>query len=385
MSAKTRIKKITLQKALERYCSTVSVHKKGYQQEFYRVQVISRHPISQKNMDEITTVDIASYRDNRLSDINPKTKNKISGNTVRLELALLSSLYNIARIEWGTCKSNPVELVRKPKLPSGRTRRLSPLEEQSISNLLIKKNNDLFVIFKLALSTAMRQGEILSLRWENINTRMRVAHLPYTKNGSSRNVPLSHESVKLLSAMIAKKTGPVFSYTSSGLKSAWRLAIQELDIKDLHFHDLRHEAISRLFELGTLNVIEISSISGHRSINMLKRYTHLQSHKLASKLDKGKKQQKNNKNIFIPYPAILEKDIRYKVSFFDFDNLYVEDESEEHALRKASETLLRILATSIHNGEPIPPPGLYPQQQGINIMICPLNPELAISKLTHQI
>ncbi|WP_179123435.1 tyrosine-type recombinase/integrase, partial [Salmonella enterica] len=73
-------------------------------------------------------------------------------------------------------------------------------------------------------------------------------------------------------------TGPVFNYTSSGVKSAWRTALQRLNIQNLHFHDLRHEAISRLFELGTLNVMEVSAISGHRSLNMLKRYTHLRAY-----------------------------------------------------------------------------------------------------------
>ncbi|CAD5756735.1 shufflon-specific DNA recombinase [Escherichia coli] len=102
-----RIRKMSLSRALDKYLKTVSVHKKGHQQEFYRSNVIKRYPIALRNMDEITTVDIATYRDVRLAEINPRTGKAITGNTVRLELALLSSLFNIARVEWGTCRTNP--------------------------------------------------------------------------------------------------------------------------------------------------------------------------------------------------------------------------------------------------------------------------------------
>ncbi|EGT6626012.1 integrase, partial [Escherichia coli] len=117
-------------RALDKYLKTVSVHKKGHLQEFYRVNVIKRHPMADRYMDEITTIDIAGYRDQRLAQINPRTGRQITGNTVRLELALLSSLFNIARVEWGTCRMNPVELVRKPKISNGRDRRLTSGEER---------------------------------------------------------------------------------------------------------------------------------------------------------------------------------------------------------------------------------------------------------------
>lgn len=133
MSPSVRVKKLSLFRALDRYLDTVSVHKRGYQQEFWRVSVIKRHPVAQKMMDEVTTVDIASYRDERLSQVNPRTGKLISGNTVRLELALLSALYNLAKVEWGTCRTNPVEMVRKPKPSPGRDRRLTSSEERRLS------------------------------------------------------------------------------------------------------------------------------------------------------------------------------------------------------------------------------------------------------------
>ncbi|MBW6637529.1 site-specific integrase, partial [Salmonella enterica subsp. enterica serovar Weltevreden] len=107
-------------------------------------------------------------------------------------------LYNLARIEWGTCTHNPVEHVRKPPASKGRTRRLTSQEERKIGRALAKRNIELAAIFHLALETAMRQGEILSLRWENIDLHIGIAHLPLTKNGSVRDVPLSFKARKVL-------------------------------------------------------------------------------------------------------------------------------------------------------------------------------------------
>lgn len=189
-----------------------------FKKQNYRVNVIKRHPMADRYMDEITTIDIAGYRDQRLAQINPRTGRQITGNTVRLELALLSSLFNIARVEWGTCRMNPVELVRKPKISNGRDRRLTSGEERRLSRYFRDKNPQL-VIFHLALETAMRQGEILSLRWEHLDLQHGVAHLPETKNGSPRDVPLSRKARNYLQILPQQINGNVFSYTSSGFKA----------------------------------------------------------------------------------------------------------------------------------------------------------------------
>lgn len=153
MSSVARIRKMPLSRGLDKYYESVSVHKKGHLQEFYRTNVIKRHPLASRNMDEITTVDIAAYRDERLTQRNPRTGNPITGNTVRLELALLSSLFGIARVEWGTCRSNPVELVRKPKVSKGRDRRLTSTEERRLSRYFRERNLMLYIIFHLALGS----------------------------------------------------------------------------------------------------------------------------------------------------------------------------------------------------------------------------------------
>ncbi|SUH12459.1 shufflon-specific DNA recombinase [Salmonella enterica subsp. enterica] len=111
----------------------------------------------------------------------------------------------------------------------------------------------------LPLRQPCGRAKILALRWEHIDLRHGVAHLPETKNGHSRDVPLSRRARNFLQMMPVNLHGNVFDYTASGFKNAWRIATQRLRIEDLHFHDLRHEAISRFFELGSLNVMEIAA------------------------------------------------------------------------------------------------------------------------------
>ncbi|EAQ4379916.1 site-specific integrase [Salmonella enterica] len=379
MSQPVRIKKMTLSAALTKYYDTVSVHKRGYQQEFWRVSVIKRHPLAQKRMDEVTSVDIASYRDDRLSQVNPRTGKAISGNTVRLELALLSALYNLAKVEWGTCRTNPVERVRKPKPSPGRDRRLTASEERRLSRHFRSHNVELYTIFHLALETGMRQGEILSLQWEHIDLQHGVAHLPVTKNGTTRDIPLSRRARALLHELPVQLAGPVFHYKSTGFKSAWRVALQRLNITDLHFHDLRHEAISRLFELGTLNVMEVAAISGHRSLNMLRRYTHLRAYQLVSKLDARRRQTQKIAPYFVPYPACIEsvnekagEDCGYRVHLPDFEGLSASGASRAGALEAAGVLLLRTLANAAQRGERVPRPGDLPVGRLERVMIHPL-------------
>lgn len=173
----------TLKKALDRYCRTVSRYKRGARQEHWRITVLRRAPVADKLLHEITSVDIAAYRDMRLATINPKTGKPLSGNTVRLEMALLSDLFDIARHEWAACRENPVSVVRKPKIPPGRDRRLLPLEERKLLRgaARMASGKEITTMIILAVETAMRQGELLALRWENINLRLGVAHLPQTK------------------------------------------------------------------------------------------------------------------------------------------------------------------------------------------------------------
>jgi len=371
-------KNSTLRQGLEHYKQNVSILKKGYEQEQYRLRKIASSFLGRKVVKNITSVDIATYRDQRLQTINERTKRLISAATVRLELSLLSNFFNIARIEWGLCDGNPVVNVRKPKTPPGRDRRLTAREDRQILRYCFgHTNKEFYSIVVIALETAMRQGEILGLGWEHINLKSRIAHLPDTKNGCKRDVPLSLKARDALIRLGVQTKGKVFDYTSNGIKSTWRFMIQKLKIEDPpHFHDLRHEAVSRLFELGTLDMMEVAAISGHKSLSMLKRYTHLKAGNLVKKLEGNRHKGKQAiLDYLIPYPAMLSLgENNYQVRLLDFDHLVANGPCENSAIQHAQDSLLRFILQSMRAAKPIPPPDQYLELVNENnvVMIDPM-------------
>lgn len=354
---------IKLSEALEIYKNKVSILKKGLTQEKYRIQKISNSFLGSMAVNEITSVNIATYRDERLVELNPRNKKPLSPATVRLEMSLLSNFFDIARIEWGFCENNPVKNVRKPKTPPGRDRRLTPREDRLIQRYChAHSNHDLLSIFVFAVETAMRQGEILKLRWEDVNFSQRVAILYDTKNGSRRDVPLSLLARDMLLRLGAKPQGRIFSYTSNGLKSSWRFMLNKLDIEDLHFHDLRHEAVSRLFEKGTLDMMEIAAISGHKSLAMLKRYTHLKAQNLVRKLEAPKNKAKAAVlNGLVPYPAEIKinQPDRVVLRLLDFEDVQAQGESLHDAIEMLRNKLLRTIILRMKNLQSLPKPDQY--------------------------
>lgn len=368
----------TLDVALQRYRSEVSILKKGYVQETYRLEQIRRTELAKKPVRDITSKDIATYRDMRLSAINLRTRKTLSPATVRLEMSLMSNLFDIARIEWGLCEKNPVKDVRKPKSPPGRDRRLTPREERLILRYCHQHvNEQLYSIVVLALETAMRQGEILKLEWQHINLKNQIAHLPDTKNGTKRDIPLSLKARDMLIRLGVRSHGKVFDYTSNGLKSTWRFMLIKIGIQDLHFHDLRHEACSRLFELGTLDVMEIAAISGHKSLSMLKRYTHLRANKLVRKLEGNTHRgQQVVVSQLVPYPAHLStSENGVEIRLLDFDDVIGRGPDMAEAVQSAQNALLRHLMIALRDRQRVPPPNQYlePVEESNVIMLDPLS------------
>ncbi|TXI95439.1 MAG: site-specific integrase, partial [Burkholderiaceae bacterium] len=155
-------------------------------------------------------------------------------------------------------------------------RRLRADEETRLLTAIDSKTNNPWLkpIVIFAIETGMRRSEILSLEWANVDPTRRVARLLDTKNGEGRSVPLSARAVQVLEVLPRSIDGQVFPVSAESVKLAFVRAVKRAGISDLHFHDLRHEAVSRLFEKG-LNVMEVASISGHKTLQMLKRYTHL--------------------------------------------------------------------------------------------------------------
>lgn len=274
----TLSEKTTFGELIERYLREVTPLMRGAKEDTVRLKAIMRRPIAKENMATLTPSKIAKYRDERLTEIAP-------GTVVR-ELAYFSSIINHARREWGISTPNPVISVRKPAQPQGRNRVLSYDEEEILLRACEPKANrniytKPFVI--LALETAMRRGEILSLRWENIDYSKRTAFLLLTKNGESRTVPLSKRAIDTLQTIPRSINGRVLPINFAALETNFKRARDRASLEDLRIHDLRHTAITRLAE-KLPNLIELSAVSGHKNLAMLKRYYHPNPELLALKL-----------------------------------------------------------------------------------------------------
>ncbi len=262
----------SLAEALDRYVAEVSVRKRWGEKERYIANALKRHPLKDRALAYIRGADIAKL----IAELEGEG---LGPNRIRLYLALLSHLFTVARIEWGMeGLHNPMKGVRRPKPAPGRERRLKPGEEQ---RLLEACDVRLSKVVEFALETAMRQGEIAALRWQYVDLARRVAHLPLTKNGLARDVPLSTRAVEILQSLPRRLDGFVFG--PAGYSHAFAQACRKAGIEDLHFHDLRHEATSRLFERG-LGIETVASITGHKTWAMLRRYTHLQAEDIARQL-----------------------------------------------------------------------------------------------------
>jgi len=229
---------------------------------------------------------VAQYRDNRLGDI---WRGKlISGSTVKKELNMLSRLFGYAEIEEGIelPRGNPVRKVRMPKDGAGRDRRLTEEEwERLEAECRASRNRSLLPCVQLAIALGARQGELLNLEWKDVNKKRCVALLRQTKNGEDRAVPLTSQALSVLNSLpVPISGGKIFNIGRMTIYHAFIAAVKRAKISNYTFHDLRHEALSRLSERGDLSLLEISSISGHKTLKMLQRYTHLHAEKLAKKL-----------------------------------------------------------------------------------------------------
>ena len=218
--------------------------------------------------------------------IREKMGHGLSPNTIRIHLALLSHLFNTARTAWGMeSLTNPVDLVKgqRPKLPSGRDRRLVGDELPRLLAAAQVYGGEIGPIITWAIETAMRRGEIAAMRWEHMDRKARVLLIPETKTGTPRRVPLSTAALGVLDVLPRRIDGRVWAMRPDSISQAFERVCQAAGIEGLTFHDLRHEATSRLFEKG-LNPMEVAAITGHKTLQMLKRYTHLKAKDLVGRL-----------------------------------------------------------------------------------------------------
>ena len=268
---------MTLGQLLQRYVANVLPSKRGVLTEGQRLQRLIKDPVSSLKASQLTSQAVAAFRDRRLLD---------GRRTCHYDLILIRHCLKIAMNEWGLMlPSNPVDRVKMPPLSPARNRRLGSGEFEQLEEASKQtKNPHIWPVIVFAIETGMRRGEILGLRWEHVDLDRRIALLPLTKNGSSREVPLSTKAALVLARQRQRNDTPSpFPVTPNGFRLAWDRLRNRAGLSDLRFHDLRHEAISRFFELG-LNIPEVAVISGHKDPKMLFRYTHLRAEELVGRL-----------------------------------------------------------------------------------------------------
>lgn len=273
--------------ALQRYSDEVSPTKRGGRWEQVRIKAMIRQDrLFQRPITAIIGPDIAEWRDKRLR--------KVSASTVNRELCLLSSIFTFAMRE---CRMgltfNPCSLVTKPRKPRSRTQRISMEEREKIIAKLDWDGRSepttsaqwVAFAFYLALETAMRRGEILSLRWSDVDFENRYAHLDLTKNGDERDVPLSKAAMALLKIVTDRRAGePVVPVRTGHFDNLFCEAKSDAGLSHIHFHDSRREAATTMAPKLS-NVLELAAITGHKSLSMLQIYYKPKAADLAARLD----------------------------------------------------------------------------------------------------
>lgn len=296
--------RMTIDAALKRYLKEVTPTKRPLSQlsDQRHAKPLAKH-LGKYSMATLSPENIAQFRDMRLAgedrkDDEGKPRPR-AANTVRLDLALLGHLFSVAIKEWGLgLPRNPVLSIRRPAPGPGRNRRLSAGEEKKLLEAVDAHSNPMLRwIVRIALETGMRSSEIVSLRRSQVELDRRIVRLLETKNTQPRTVPLSIEATRLFHEALENSARPVDTdllfpgepgkdekRRPYNFNKVWLEIKRTAGCADFHFHDLRHEAVSRLVEAGFSDQ-EVSAISGHKSMQMLKRYTHLRAEDLVGKLD----------------------------------------------------------------------------------------------------
>jgi integrase len=258
---------------LDRYRTDILPSLRSQKSEQSRLQHLRSH-FGLFSLAQIKSSDLAEYRDMRLTHVGPQS--------VKHELGLLHRILNIAHVDWGYTLPHGIPAVSLPKLPHGRERRLQGDEEDVLLNQL-KQTPIVQNIVCIAIETAMRRSEILNIEREHINIEQRLLAIPVTKTDTPRTIPLSSKALESINQLMSLLGDTHPRFRADSVTQSFSRACKRAGITNLHFHDLRHEATSRLFEKG-LNVMEVALITGHKSLSMLHRYTHLKPESLVDKL-----------------------------------------------------------------------------------------------------
>lgn len=267
----------TVADAFDRWEREEAPRRPGGRWEGLRIAAWRRQEWAAKRLSYLTQGDVA--------DLRAAWLGRVSGATVAREMTLLATILEAARRDWGWLGANPARGVRRPPEPPPRRRGITADEIDRIVlalgflGVVERPGHQVAVAFLLALETAMRAGEMIGLAWERVDLERRVARLPKTKNGDAREVALSARAVELLRLLPASRP---FTISSASLDALFRKARDRAGIADLHFHDSRGEAITRLAK--RLDVLELARMIGHRDLNSLMFYYRASAEEIAAKL-----------------------------------------------------------------------------------------------------
>ena len=272
----------SFQQAVDRYLAEVVPLHRGSSKEDIRLKRIAQNSgLASYPLRNITTAMLAQWRDKRSAEV--------SAASVIREMTTLRSMFEIARREWQWIETNPMRDVSRPKKPRARDRLIKQAEIDAIVAELgwqagtppsgVKQF--VAVMFLLAIETAMRAGELLSLTWEDVDLVSRVASLSETKNGDARQVPLSSRAVELFGYLprVDARCLPINPGTRD---TVFRRAVIACGIKNLHFHDSRAEALTRLSR--KVDVLTLARIVGHRDPRSLMVYYRESASDIAARL-----------------------------------------------------------------------------------------------------
>lgn len=271
------LRQTSLRQLIEQYRDSVVVHKRSKASETIALNGILKRPMVDRALADITPAVFSAFRDDRLKTVKPAT--------VCRELGILQHMFEVAAREWGLpIPSNPLKAVERPKVTTARNRRVDGAAELAslIDESARCRNKLIGPLFLFAIETGMRRGELLKARWDHLSIERRTLHIPLTKNGHARTIPLSTTAINILKHL-ERSDNLIFPVSTNAVKLAWRRLRERAGAEGLRFHDLRHEAVSSFFERG-LSVPEVALISGHRDARMLFRYTHLKAEEFAEKL-----------------------------------------------------------------------------------------------------
>lgn len=270
----------TVGELIDRYMREILPAKRSARSQ--RAQLLWwRRELGHLTLADLTPATIADCRDRLARGETPSGKKASPASQVRY-LAALSHTFTVAVREWGWLDDNPVRKVRRPTEPRGRVRFLLEKERTALLGACKRSRNPLlYPLVVLALATGARLGELLSLRWSDVDLSRGVARLARTKNGEPRTLPLIGHALAVLQTRAAERendTSFLFpsehGRTPATLQRPWKQALAEAGIGNFRFHDLRHTAASYLAMTGATPT-DIAAVLGHKTLSMVKRYAHL--------------------------------------------------------------------------------------------------------------